>query len=65
MIVTFFHQGNTPLEIWLEKIPELGDEITVDGKRAWIISIGRQIVGVDLEHQWQGQYTFDREKYFR
>lgn len=66
MIVTFYHNdGRKPLEIEFDSLPELGDVITVDGQTAWINAIGQQFVGVDQEHQWHGQYTFDREKYFK
>jgi len=56
---------STPVYFEFEKPPELGHEIIIDGKKAWINAIGRQLVGVDLEHQWMGQYTFNRSKYFR
>lgn len=65
MIVTFLNPDEPPLKIDFNNIPDLGDEITVDGKKAWVTAIGRNCVETYSDEIWHGQYTFDREKYFR
>ncbi len=65
MLMNSDDMKSIPLYFEFEKPPELGHEIIVDGKKAWINSIGRQIMGVDLNRQWHGQYTFNRRYYFK
>jgi len=65
MIVTFLQDDKPPLEVEFDYVPDLGEVIIVDGKTAWITAIGRQDVGVPKDRQWMGQYTFEREKYFK
>lgn len=66
MIVTFYQDNEPPLEMEFDHVPDLGTKIIIDGKPAWITAIGRQDMylpkGVS---PWSGQYTFDREQYFK
>lgn len=51
----------------VDQEPELEDKIRIDGKEAWIISIGKTEPKYVPKGQspWMGSYTFNREKYFQ
>jgi len=66
MLINSENIESTPIDFEFEKPPELGDCITIDGKKAWINAIGQQVMYLPKgDSGWHGQYTFDREKYFR
>ena len=57
---------STPVYFEFEKPPELGREIIIDGKKAWINAIGQQVKYVPKGSSgWMGQYTFNRRYYFK
>ncbi len=57
---------STPIDFQFEKPPKLGDSITINGKEAWINSIGQQVKYLPKGCSgWMGQYTFNRKYYFK
>ena len=66
MLINSENIESTPIDFEFEKPPELGDSITIDGKKAWINAIGQQIRYLPKGFGgWMGQYTFNRSKYFK
>lgn len=51
----------------MDKEPELEDKIRIDGKEAWIISIGKTDPKYIKQGDtpYMGNYTFERSKYFK